>query len=73
MQIIVKGLSGEGKTTIALLIKEALEREGINGSTFVEDEKLDPIVYTVAEQRKRIIAIKQNDIKIQIVQEREAV
>ena len=66
MEIIVRGYKGEGKSTIALLIKEALEREGFTSATIADDEGLIPLRPTPEEQQTNITSLKSVGTKIHI-------
>lgn len=64
LKIRIEGTANSGKSTIAILIKEALDKAGIESKILDEEMFID--FYEQGAQSKRIEAIKKRGLQVEI-------
>lgn len=69
--ITVAGGDGAGKTTIALLIEQALKEHGFTNVHFTEPEHTE--FYILTTQKARELKCRDHEIKIEMVRQRRTV
>jgi len=69
MDITINGKSGEGKSTVAIIVGAALMTHGFKPEIF--DEQMDESFYTEIQHKRRLEGLKNNPPEIKIITKQE--